>query len=203
MGQSAAEKTRGSPERYEAIETTPGPPKGAWRSPNRSSRNQSWGVAPIRLRAKMQVGDRTRTRRHRSSRRRRRGGRGREGRRSWREVRRRQVGRRQVKHNSDGRLCGGRYNGDGFGGGRCGGGRLWGDGWYGYGDGKLGGGRYGDGRLIGRRLGGGRLVTFSCAHQLCEYNSFHGARSSTIPGSTLFVVLSCRMNVLSGMQRHT
>ena len=37
------------------------------------------------------------------------------------------------------------------------GGRL-GDGWYGYGDGKLGGGRYGDGRLIGRRLGGGRLV---------------------------------------------
>ena len=33
-----------------------------------------------------------------------------------------------------------------------------GDGWYGYGDGKLGGGRYGDGRLIGRRLGGGRLA---------------------------------------------
>ena len=62
MGQSAAEKTRGSPERYEAIETTPGPPKGAWRSPNRSSRNQSWGVAPIRSRAKMQVDDRTRTR---------------------------------------------------------------------------------------------------------------------------------------------
>ena len=47
MGQSAAEKTRGSPERYEAIETAPGPPEGVWRSPNRSSRNQSWGVAPI------------------------------------------------------------------------------------------------------------------------------------------------------------
>ena len=94
MGQSAAEKTRGSPERYEAIETAPGPPKGAWRSPNRSSRNQNWGVAPIRSRAKKQVGERTRTRRRRSSRRRRRGRRGREGRRSWREVRRRQVGRR-------------------------------------------------------------------------------------------------------------
>ena len=42
----------------------------------------------------MQLGDRTGTRRHRSGRCRRRGGRGREGRRSWREVRRRQVGRR-------------------------------------------------------------------------------------------------------------
>ena len=41
MGQSAAEKTRGSLERYEAIETAPGPPEGVWRSPNRSSRNQS------------------------------------------------------------------------------------------------------------------------------------------------------------------
>ena len=42
MDQSAAEKTRGSPERYEAIETAPGPPKRVWRSPNRSSRNQSY-----------------------------------------------------------------------------------------------------------------------------------------------------------------
>ena len=66
MGQSAAEKTRGSPERYEAIETAPDRPKVAWWSPNRSSRNQSWGVAPIRSRAKMQVDDWARTRRHRS-----------------------------------------------------------------------------------------------------------------------------------------
>ena len=71
---NAAEKTRGSLERYEAIETAPGPPKGAWWSPNRSSRNQSWGVAPIRSRAKMQVDDRTRTRRRRSGRCRRRMG---------------------------------------------------------------------------------------------------------------------------------
>ena len=76
MGQSAAEKTRGSPERYEAIETAPGHPERARWSPNRSSRNQSWGVAPIRSRAKMQVDDRTRTRRHRSSWRRRRAERG-------------------------------------------------------------------------------------------------------------------------------
>ena len=159
------------------VETAPGQPKGAWWSPNRSSRNQSWGVAPIESRVKMQVGDRTRTRRHRSGRCRRRGGRaastvtaglaaGGTATAGWaaarrRQVRRRQAARRQVIHNSDGRLGGGRKYGNGrlgggrysegrlgggrynrgrFGGGRCGGGRLWGDGWYGYGDGKLGGG---------------------------------------------------------------
>ena len=94
MGQSAAEKTRGSLERYSDGRDYTRAPENNWRSPNRSSRNQSWGVAPIRSRAKMQVDDRTRTRRHRSSRCRHLGGRGREGRRSWREVRRRQVGRR-------------------------------------------------------------------------------------------------------------